>query len=81
MKLAKFRQQTLSTIEKFKSKNARDFFELQVQGICSKRKLHYDNARPRVASSVQQYLSKCNIKIMPHALTVQISNPATSGCF
>lgn len=28
--------------------------------------LHHDNARPHVATSVQQYLSKCNIKIMPH---------------
>ncbi len=27
---------------------------------------HHDNALPHVATSVQQYLSKCNIKIMPN---------------
>ncbi|GFQ99320.1 hypothetical protein TNCT_513651 [Trichonephila clavata] len=28
--------------------------------------LHHGNAQPYVTTSVWQYLSKCNIKIMPH---------------
>ena len=43
--------------------------------------LNHGNNPPHIAAFVQQYLSKCNIKILSHSLTVHVSYNEIFGCF
>ena len=51
----------VSVLEILRQHISRMCHELEESGT-----MYHNNAHPHVATSIQSYLNKCNVKIMPH---------------